>query len=115
MLSAMDTVNLDNLAADITSHWAPVLATALNDYDVKLVKVQGEWTWHQHSDTDELFLVLDGELTIDLPDGAAAVLGPNELYVVPRATQHRPRADRETTMLLIEPRGVPQKGDQPDQ
>jgi mannose-6-phosphate isomerase-like protein (cupin superfamily) len=107
----MDTVNLDTLSADITTHWSPIVATALNDYEVKLVKVQGEWTWHQHSDTDEFFLVLDGELTIDLPDGDSATLAPRELYVVPRGVQHRPRADKETTMLLIEPRGVPQKGD----
>jgi mannose-6-phosphate isomerase-like protein (cupin superfamily) len=107
----MDVVNLDTLSADITTHWSPIVATGLNDYEVKLVKVQGEWTWHQHSDTDELFLVLTGELTIDLPDDTTATLGPHDLYVVPRSTQHRPRATQETTVLLIEPRGVPQKGD----
>jgi mannose-6-phosphate isomerase-like protein (cupin superfamily) len=107
----MDVVNLDTLSTNITTHWSPVVATALNDYDVKLVKVRGEWTWHQHSATDELFLVLSGELTIDLPGDTTATLGPNHLYVVPRGTQHRPRAEQETTMLLIEPRGVPQTGD----
>jgi mannose-6-phosphate isomerase-like protein (cupin superfamily) len=74
------------------------------------VKVQGEFTWHQHADTDEFFLVLDGELTIQMRDHNV-VLGPRELFVVPRGVQHCPRADAETAVLLLEPGSVVNTGD----
>jgi mannose-6-phosphate isomerase-like protein (cupin superfamily) len=77
---------------------------------VKVVKVQGEFTWHRHVDTDELFLVLDGDPTLQLRDGDV-VLRPRELYVVPHGVEHCPRADVETTVLLLEPRGVLNTGD----
>ena len=74
------------------------------------MKVQGEFTWHQHADTDELFLVLCGELTIQMPD-RNVVLGPRELFVVPRGVEHCPRADAETAVLLLEPGSVVNTGD----
>jgi mannose-6-phosphate isomerase-like protein (cupin superfamily) len=74
------------------------------------VKVQGEFVWHQHDETDEAFLVLDGKLTIDTPDGAI-VLGPRETVTIPRGVAHRPRADRETAILLIEPADVVNTGE----
>ncbi len=106
----MDPLNLDAALARITDHWAPKKITALNDYDVKLVKVRGEFVWHRHADTDELFLVLHGRLTIDLREGPVD-LGPGELYVVPRGVEHRPRAAAEAAVLLLEPRGVVNTGD----
>jgi mannose-6-phosphate isomerase-like protein (cupin superfamily) len=77
---------------------------------VEVVKVRGEFVWHAHPDTDDFFLVLDGELTIQLEDGDVH-LGPGELYVVPRGVRHCPRADQEARVLLIEPRGTPNTGD----
>ena len=77
---------------------------------MKIVKVLGDFTWHAHPDTDELFLVIDGSLTIRLR-GGDVTLGPGELYVVPRGTEHCPRADAEAAVLLIEPRGVVNTGD----
>lgn len=112
-------VNLDEKLALFAEHWSPKLIAELNDYEIKLVKIRGEFVWHRHEHTDELFLVLDGELTIDLrhtdgagnTDGAGSVvLGPRELYVVPRGVEHRPRAAGEVTALLVEPRGVVNTG-----
>lgn len=108
---SVEKVNLDEKLALFTEHWSPKTVGRLNDYELKLVKVQGEFVWHQHDDTDEVFLVLDGELVIDLPDGQAVTLGPRETATVPRGTQHRPRAARETTVMLIEPVGVPNTGE----
>ncbi|MBO6674344.1 MAG: cupin domain-containing protein [Rhizobiales bacterium] len=76
-----------------------------------VVKVQGEFVWHDHPDTDDFFLVLDGEVRIETEDGNVT-LGPGELYVVPKGKKHRPVADREAHLLLIEPRGTPNTGDE---
>jgi mannose-6-phosphate isomerase-like protein (cupin superfamily) len=105
----MDAVNLDAMLARFTDHWRPRQVAAVNDYDVKIVKVVGEFTWHTHDETDELFLVLDGELVIQLRD-RDVVLRPRELFVVPRGVEHCPRADAETSVLLIEPQGVVNTG-----
>ena len=102
--------NIDEKLAQFTEHWAPRVVGRLNDYELKIVKVQGEFVWHQHDDTDEVFLVLDGQLTIDTPDGSV-VLGPRETVTIPRGLRHRPRAERETALMLIEPAGVVNTGD----
>jgi mannose-6-phosphate isomerase-like protein (cupin superfamily) len=91
----MEAVNLDAMLARFAEHWAPKKVAQINDYDVRIVKVQGEFTWHRHADTDEFFLVLDGQLTIQLRD-RDVVLGPGELFVVSRGAGHCPRADAET-------------------
>ena len=107
---AVEKVNLDEKLALFREHWSPKTVGRLNDYELKVVKVQGEFVWHQHDDTDEVFLVLDGELIVDLPDGAV-VLGPRDTVTVPRGMQHRPRAQQETTLVLIEPTGVVNTGE----
>jgi mannose-6-phosphate isomerase-like protein (cupin superfamily) len=106
----MDAVNLSSVLDRFSEHWAPKTIAGLNDYDVKIVKVLGEFTWHTHADTDELFLVLDGSLTIQMRDRDVR-LSPGELFVVPQGTEHCPRADVETALLLIELRGVVNTGD----
>src|SRR5918995_7458832 len=103
-------VDLDRALASFTELWSPKLAARLNDYEVKLVKLEGEFVWHTHDETDELFLVIDGELTIQLRD-RDVVLGPHEMYVVPRGVEHCPRAERVTSVLLLEPAGVGNTGD----
>ncbi len=105
----MDVRNLSDLLGRFSEHWSPRKIAELNDYDIKLVKVQGDFVWHSHDDTDELFLVIDGQLTIALRD-RDVVLGAGELFVVPRGVEHCPRADQETAALLIEPRGVVNTG-----
>ena len=106
----MEAVNLDVILARFPEHWSPKKIAQVNDYDVRIVKIQGEFTWHRHADTDEFFLVLDGRLTIQMRD-RDVVLGPRELFVVPRGVEHCPRADAETAVLLFEPGTVINTGD----
>jgi mannose-6-phosphate isomerase-like protein (cupin superfamily) len=105
----MEKVDLSEALRRIDNYWHPRTVAALNDYDVKLVKVQGEFVWHHHAETDELFLVLKGKLRIrqrerdiDLAEG--------ELYVVPRGVEHCPVAEEEAQVLLVEPRGTVNTG-----
>lgn len=104
-------VNLAEKLKGFTEHWAPKTIAEFNGLHVKVVKVDGEFTWHDHPDTDEVFLVLSGRLRIDLEDAPPADLGPGELFVVPRGRRHRPVAERECELVLIEPAGVPNTGD----
>ncbi len=90
--------------------WSPKVVARLNDYEVKLARLGGEFVWHSHDDTDELFLVVSGSLTIRLRDGDVAV-GPGQLYVVPRGLEHCPVTDGEVRVVLIEPAGVVNTGD----
>jgi mannose-6-phosphate isomerase-like protein (cupin superfamily) len=106
----MEQVNLDAMLARFTEHWSPKKIAQVNDYDVRIVKVQGEFTWHQHPDTDEFFLVLSGQLTIQIRD-RDVVLAPGELFVVPQGIEHCPRAGTETALLLFEPGSVVNTGD----
>ena len=108
---ATTKVNLTSKLAQFHDHWKPRTVARLNDYDVMVVKVQGEFVWHVHEDTDDFFLVLGGELHVRLRD-RTVVLGPGELYVVPRGVEHQTYAERETSLLLIEPTGTPNTGDQ---
>lgn len=109
-MADMDPVNIDEVLARFTDHWSPKKIAQINDYDVRIVKLQGDFTWHKHDDTDELFLVLSGELTIQMRD-REVMLGPGELFVVPRGAEHCPRADVETAVLLLEPSSVINTGD----
>lgn len=103
-------VDLQEKLGRITEHWAPKLVARLNEYEVKLAKLEGEFVWHAHQDTDELFLVIDGTLAIQLRDGDVT-LTPGQLYVVPRGVEHRPVADGEVAVMLVEPSGVVNTGD----
>src|SRR6266542_3055037 len=105
-----DVVNLAEKLSQFTDHWAPRTVAQLNEYDIMVVKVQGEFVWHAHADTDDFFLVLQGRLLIRLRDRDVE-LGPGELFVVPRGVEHCPRADEGAEILLIEPRGTPNTGD----
>jgi mannose-6-phosphate isomerase-like protein (cupin superfamily) len=105
------SINLSQKLALFTEHWSPKIIANINDYDVMVVKVKGDFVWHKHDDTDDFFLVLSGQLRIDLRDGAVT-LNPGELYVVPKGVEHKPYAEVETHLLLIEPRGVPNTGDE---
>src|SRR5262245_65852859 len=104
------TVNLAEKLARFSEHWAPRTVATFNGHDVMVVKVLGEFVWHRHADTDDFFLVLSGRLTIGMRDREVS-LGPGELFVVPRGVEHRPFADAETHLLLIEPSGTPNTGD----
>lgn len=106
----MTPINLPEKLAQFSDHWSPKIVGAFNGHDLMVVKVLGEFVWHDHPDTDDFFMVLSGELIIDLPDGPVT-LRPMEVFVVPKGVQHRPRAEVETHVMLIEPAGTPNTGD----
>ncbi len=106
----MEKVNLGDKLARFSEHWAPRIVGELNGQHVKLVKVSGEFVWHRHADEDELFLVLSGHLTVQLRDGAVE-LDPGEFLIVPRGVEHKPAAETETCVLLLEPAGTLNTGD----
>jgi mannose-6-phosphate isomerase-like protein (cupin superfamily) len=102
-----------NLAAKLetfSDHWSPRTVAQLNNSDVMVVKVMGEFVWHKHDDTDDFFLVLKGILDIEMRD-RTVTLGPGEMYIVPKGVEHRPVAKEEVHLLLIEPTGTPNTGD----
>lgn len=103
-------INLAEKFGRFADQWSPKIVADLNDSHVKLAKVQGEFVWHSHADEDELFLVIQGKLTIELRDGQVT-LGPGELVVIPKGVEHRPVAREEVQLVLIEPKGIKHTGD----
>lgn len=107
--------NIDSVLASFDDLWNPRILARVNDWDVRLVKVKGEYVWHSHVDTDELFVVLDGEFDIGLrnADGSerSVRLGKHDVFVVPRETEHRPVSDKGATLMLFEPSGTLSTGD----
>ena len=88
-----------------SEQWKPKVIAEMNDYQFKVVKLQGDFIWHDHKDSDETFIVLEGELRFDFHDGAVKI-GAGEMFIVPKGVEHKPYAEREVKLLLIEPRGV---------
>ena len=107
----MNTINLAQKLATFTEHWQPRTVGQFNGHDLMVVKVKGEFVWHKHEDTDDFFLVLKGQITIQMHEGSVT-LGPGEVFVVPKGVEHRPVAEEEAHLLLIEPSGTPNTGDQ---
>jgi mannose-6-phosphate isomerase-like protein (cupin superfamily) len=105
----MKSTNLADKLATFSEYYQPKTIGQFNGHDLMLVKVKGSFTWHKHDSSDDFFLVLKGRLTIQMRDGNV-VLGPGEIYVVPRGVEHCPVADEETHVLLIEPTGTPNTG-----
>lgn len=103
-------VNLKEKFASFTDRWSPKIVADLNESQVRLAKLEGEFVWHRHAAEDELFFVLEGELTIELRDGQV-VLGPGELVVVPKGVEHRPVARGEVHVMLIEPASTKHTGE----
>ena len=106
----MAGVNLAEKLATFTEHYRPRTVGQFNGHDLMVAKLKGPFVWHRHEDTDDFFLVLKGRIRIELRDGAVE-LGPGELFVVPKGVEHRPVADEEAHILLIEPTGTPNTGD----
>ena len=105
-----DKINLKEKLSKFSDHWSPKVIAEMNDYQFKLVKIKGDFTWHNHQDTDETFIVLHGDMTIRLRDGSVS-LAAGDMYVVPRGVDHKPTAEHECHVLLVEPRGVVNTGD----
>lgn len=106
----MQPINLADRLATFTEHWQPRTVGQFNGHDLMVVKLKGEFVWHEHDETDDFFLVLAGRIRIEMRDGSVT-LGPGELFVVPRGVEHRPVAEEEAHVLLIEPTGTPNTGD----
>ncbi|HEU4997590.1 MAG TPA: cupin domain-containing protein [Lapillicoccus sp.] len=107
-------VDLHERLSLFSEHWTPKVVARLNDYAVKVVKLKGEFVWHSHPETDELFLVVEGTLVIQLRDAGGepeVTLGPGQLYVVPKGVEHRPVADGDVSVVLVEPEGTVNTGD----
>lgn len=105
-----EPINLQDKLGKFSEHWSPRIVAQLNDYHLKLAKVQGEFVWHDHPETDEVFLVLKGRLEILLRDGSV-VLNEGEIYVVPKGVEHKPVAEGECHIMLIEPAGTVNTGE----
>ncbi|WNJ98403.1 cupin domain-containing protein [Thalassospiraceae bacterium LMO-JJ14] len=106
----MQKVNFAEKFDAFDDHWRPKIVGSFDDYDIKLVKVEGDFVWHKHDDMDEVFIVMDGELNIDFRDGRQT-LGSGEMIVVPRGVEHKPHATNECRMMLLERKGVVNTGD----
>jgi mannose-6-phosphate isomerase-like protein (cupin superfamily) len=104
-------INLQEKFGLFTERWQPKVIAEMNDYQFKVVKLQGDFIWHDHKDTDETFIVIEGKLRIDFRDGAV-LIGPGEMFVVPRGVEHKPYAEQEVKLMLIEPRGLRNTGDE---
>jgi mannose-6-phosphate isomerase-like protein (cupin superfamily) len=105
-------VSLADKLAQFDDIWAPKIVARYNDNEVRLVKTEGEWVWHRHDETDELFLILDGVFEMDFRDTPTLTVGPGELLIVPRGVEHRPAARHgQVRLLLLDPAGTPNTGD----
>jgi mannose-6-phosphate isomerase-like protein (cupin superfamily) len=104
-------INFADKFARLSEQWSPRVIAEMNDYQSKVARLEGDFIWHHHPDTDETFIVLDGHLRIDFRDGAVD-LKPGEMFVVPKGVEHKPFAIVETKLILVEPRGTSNTGNQ---
>ena len=105
----MSKINLREKLEKFSDHWTPKVIAEMNDYQFKLVKIKGDFVWHNHADTDETFIVIEGEMKIEFEDKIIE-LSEGEMYVVPKGIEHKPYAEEECKVMIIEPRGVVNTG-----
>ena len=105
-----EKINLTEKYSKFTKHWSPRIIAEMNDYQFKIAKIKGEFVWHDHKDTDETFFVMEGSMSIKLRDRTIE-LTKGEMFVVPKGVEHKPCAEKECKILVIEPRGVINTGD----
>ena len=106
----MKKINLEEKLSKFSEHWSPKVIAEMNDYQFKLVKIEGEFVWHDHPDTDEVFIVIEGTMKIEFEDRTIE-LREGEMLVVPKGVRHKPYAEAECKVMLVEPRGVVNTGD----
>ena len=107
----MGKINLKEKLSKFSDHWSPKVIAEMNDYQFKLVKIKGDFVWHNHGDTDEVFIVVEGTMKIEFEDKTVE-LSEGEMYVVPKGVEHKPYAENECKVMLVEPRGVVNTGDE---
>ena len=103
-------INLEEKFSKFQDHWSPKVIAQMNNYQFKLVKIEGEFTWHNHEDTDEVFIVIEGSMSIKMKDNTVH-LSKGEMYVVPKGVEHKPYAEHECKVMIVEPKGVVNTGD----
>ena len=106
----MKKINLKSKFQEFTDQWSPKVIEEMNDYQFKLVKIENDFTWHKHEDTDETFLVIEGKMGIEFEDQTVE-LSEGEMIVIPKGKKHKPYADKEAKIMIIEPKGVTNTGD----
>ena len=106
----MKKINLKSKFQKFTDQWSPKVIEEMNDYQFKLVKIENDFTWHKHDDTDETFLVIEGKMGIEFEDQTVE-LSEGEMIVIPKGKKHKPYADKEAKIMIIEPKGVTNTGD----
>jgi mannose-6-phosphate isomerase-like protein (cupin superfamily) len=106
----MKKINLEDKLSKFSEHWSPKVIAEMNDYQFKLVRIEGEFVWHEHPDTDEVFIVIEGTMQIEFEDRTIE-LSEGEMLVVPKGVRHKPYAEAECKVMLVEPRGVVNTGD----
>ena len=106
----MKKINLEDKLSKFSEHWSPKVIAEMNDYQFKLVKIEGEFVWHDHPDTHEVFIGIEGTMQIEFEDRTIE-LGEGEMLVVPEGVRHKPYAEEECKVMLVEPRGVVNTGD----
>ncbi|WOH39580.1 cupin domain-containing protein [Thalassotalea fonticola] len=106
----LKAINFTDKFTKFTEHWSPRVIAEMNDYQFKLVKVEGEFVWHEHPDTDEVFIVIEGCLNIEFRDGKVA-LETGEMFVIPKGVEHKPTANSECKIMIVEPKGVVNTGE----
>ena len=105
----MKKINLKEKLSKFSDHWSPKIIAEMNDYQFKLVKIKGDFVWHNHADTDETFIVVEGKMKIEF-ENETVELNEGEMYVVPKGVEHKPCAETECKIMLVEPRGVVNTG-----
>ena len=105
-----ESISFKEKLLKFSDYWSPKVIGEMNDYQFKLVKIQGDFTWHDHKDTDEVFIVLEGEMSIEFRDGRVNI-AKNEMFIVPKGSEHRPYSEKECKILLIEPKGLVNTGE----
>ena len=106
----MKKINLKSKFQKFTDQWSPKVIEEMNDYQFKLVKIENDFTWHKHDDTDETFLVIEGKMGIEFEDQTVE-LSEGEMIVIPKGKKHKPYADKEAKIMIIEPKGITNTGD----
>ena len=109
-----ESINFDNKFSKFSENWTPKVIAEMNDYQFKVVKIKGSFVWHDHKDTDEVFMVMKGEMEIEFRDGKVAI-SSGEMFVVPKQVEHKPYAKDECEIIVIEPRGVVNTGESEDE
>ena len=108
-VDGMEKINLKEKLSKFSDHWSPKVIAEMNDYQFKLVKIEGDFGWHHHEDTDEVFIVIEGKMKIEF-ENETVELNEGDRYVVPKGVEHKPRAENECKVMLVEPRGVVNTG-----